>query len=72
LRINYPFQAATLSAYTVNDSGQQAPVVTSEDGDVGPYAGADGLGRQAALGKTVRPFRRVLSAQAIFRREIFE
>lgn len=72
LRINYPFQAATLSAYTVDASGQQAPVVTGEDGDFGPYAGADGLGRLAALGKTVRPFRKVLSAQAIFRREIFE
>jgi len=72
LRINYPFQAATLSAYTTNASGQQSPVVTSESGDLGPYAGADGLGRLDALGKTVRPFRRVLSAQAIFRRELFQ
>jgi TadE-like protein len=40
---------------------------------VGTYAGAFGLGRQLALaGKTVRPFRRVISAQAIFRREVFQ
>ncbi len=38
----------------------------------GPYAGPSGLGQQAALGKVVRPFRKVLSAQAIFRRVIFE
>ena len=40
---------------------------------VGPYVGAFGLGRQFALaGKTVRPFRKLISAQAIFRREVFE
>ncbi len=71
LRINYPFQAATLTAYqTVN--GAQTPIVTTESGAIGPYAGADGLGRLPALTKTVRPFRRVLSAQAIFRRELFQ
>ncbi len=71
LRINYPFQAATLTAYqTVN--GAQTPIVTTESGDIGPYAGADGLGRLKALTTTVRPFRRVLSAQAIFRRELFQ
>ncbi len=40
---------------------------------VGTYAGPFGLGRQFALaGKTVRPFRKLISAQAIFRREVFE
>lgn len=40
---------------------------------VGPYAGQFGLGRQYALaGKTVRPFRKVISAQAVFRREVFQ
>jgi len=29
------------------------------------------LGRQFALGKTVRPFRKLLIAQAIYRREVF-
>jgi Flp pilus assembly protein TadG len=74
LRINYPFQAAAFSAYTQDPAtGAQAPVVVSPSGSsYGPYAGSDGLGQQAALGTTVRPFRRVLSAQAVFRREIFE
>jgi len=40
---------------------------------VGPYAGTFGLGRQLALaGRTVRPFRKVVSAQAIYRREVVE
>ncbi|QDU27039.1 hypothetical protein ETAA8_21230 [Anatilimnocola aggregata] len=36
------------------------------------YRGIYGLGRQQALGQQVRPFRRVISAQAIYRREIFQ
>lgn len=40
---------------------------------IGTYAGPFGLGRQLALaGKTVRPFRRLISTQAIYRREVFE
>ena len=39
----------------------------------GTYAGPFGLGRQLALaGKTLRPFRKLFSAQAIYRREVFE
>ncbi|MEM1062515.1 MAG: pilus assembly protein, partial [Planctomycetota bacterium] len=37
----------------------------------GPYGGDYGLGTQAAFGRPVRPFRRVLTAQAVYRREIF-
>lgn len=37
----------------------------------GTYGGQYGLGAQGALGQKVRPFRRVISAQAIYRREIF-
>ena len=37
-----------------------------------PYSGPYGLGRQAAWGTEVRPFRRVLSAQAVARREVFD
>jgi hypothetical protein len=61
-----------------DDAGVQqtnaAPGDTVDDpGAVGPYAGAFGLGRQLALaGQTVRPFRKVVSAQAIFRREVVE
>ena len=43
------------------------------EGDpTGPYDGAFGLGRQFALGAAVRPFRKLISAQAVFRREAFE
>jgi hypothetical protein len=61
-----------------DDAGVQqtnvAPGDPIEDpGAVGPYAGAFGLGRQLALaGQTVRPFRKVVSAQAIYRREVVE
>jgi hypothetical protein len=42
----------------------------------GPYGGTYGLGEMGlyggtTFGGTVRPFRRVISAQAVFRREIF-
>jgi hypothetical protein len=39
---------------------------------IGPYAGPFGLGRQLAFGSTVRPFRKLISAQAIYRREVFQ
>ncbi len=92
LRINYPYQAATLSGFEqvpgpynnqviqANDAGVQAtdpnnvlgtsmPVMSGNL--YGPNTGTYGLGDQAALGKQVRPFRKVLSAQAIYRREVF-
>ena len=51
-------------------SGHTRPVATA--GAVGPYAGEYGLGRMFVAGETVRPFRKLLSAQMIFRREVFE
>jgi hypothetical protein len=36
------------------------------------YEGPFGLGRQAALGRSVRPFRRVVLGQALYRRELVE
>lgn len=39
--------------------------------NVGPYAGELGLGRQLAFGQVVRPFRRVVSSEASFRREVY-
>ena len=66
------------SAIAADDSGVQqtnaAPGGSIDDpAAVGPYAGAFGLGRQFALaGQTVRPFRRLISTQAIYRREVFE
>jgi TadE-like protein len=37
----------------------------------GPYGGEYGLGEMGLQLQTVRPFRKVISAQAIFRREVF-
>jgi hypothetical protein len=96
IRVNYPYQAATLSAFqpsapTFDDpippnvgspiladdgSVQQnnvAPGSPIDDGAIGPYAGPYGLGRQLALaGRTLRPFRKLISAQAIYRREVVQ
>jgi hypothetical protein len=93
VRINYPYQAATLSGYrasvpnavdpmppnvgsfiVADDGGVQeltpAPGGLLDDGAIGPYAGPYGLGRQFALaGRTLRPYRKLISAQAIYRRE---
>ncbi|TWT94720.1 TadE/TadG family type IV pilus assembly protein [Stieleria varia] len=99
LRINYPFQSASMSSFQPNVAGPFEPTVgtrnvASDDsvnetnaGDrpggligqpllagenfAGTYGGQYGLGAQGAFGQTVRPFRRVISAQAIYRREVF-
>jgi hypothetical protein len=97
LRINYPFQAATLTAFTGNP-GVNNPVLANDSissGDltnlnastqnvgttnnsIPSYAGTFGLGALYAVvpnnGDTavaVRPYRRFLVAQSIFRREVF-
>jgi hypothetical protein len=96
VRINYPYQAATLSGFrssvpngvdpmppnvgsviAADDGGVQelnaAPGGLLDDGAVGPYSGPYGLGRQFALaGRTVRPYRKLVSAQAIYRREVVQ
>ncbi len=105
LRLNYPFQSASMIAWQYRDKTTNAPLdvedVLGADVDVnnqeieaidfgiadppggytlivaansgsGPHAGKAGLGRLFAMGKTVRPFRRTLTAQAIYRREVFE
>ena len=66
------------NAITADDGGVQennlpsgAPIEIG--GPIGPYAGPYGLGRQYALaGRVVRPFRKLISAQAIYRREVVE
>lgn len=40
--------------------------------ETGAYAGQYGLGSFYALGREVRPFRRILSGQAVYRREVFD
>lgn len=89
LRMNYPYQAATLSGFAPNSThpilAEDAAVTASDpngvlgssslvtsDSAFGPNAGKFGLGEQAALGQQVRPFRKVLTGQAIYRREVFQ
>lgn len=66
--LSRPIRADDASVSSVN----APPGALAGGSDVGPYAGAYGLGRFYALGKEVRPVRKLLSAQAIFRREVFE
>ncbi len=97
VRVNYPYQAAMLSAFQpvaptdvdplppnlgfpiladdggVQENNDRPGSLIADDGSVGPYAGPFGLGRQLALaGRVVRPFRRLVTAQAIYRREVFQ
>ncbi|MGF1572224.1 MAG: TadE/TadG family type IV pilus assembly protein [Sumerlaeia bacterium] len=83
LRMNYPYQSVemqgtinkksitaddslvtvtNLGSYTVVDPGQTS----------GPMAGQYGLGVQLSWMQQLRPFRRVVSTQAIYPRELFE
>lgn len=53
--------------------GGAIPATALPEGQAGSvYAGPYGLGRQIAFVQEVRPFRKLFSAQAIFRREVFE
>jgi Flp pilus assembly protein TadG len=89
LRINYPYQSATMSGFQPNQTWPPGPPanpvvpITADssngtgsgvpsDFQYGPYAGPNGLGRQAAWGQNVQPYRSLISAQAIFRREVFQ
>ncbi|MHC5010022.1 MAG: TadE/TadG family type IV pilus assembly protein [Planctomycetota bacterium] len=42
------------------------------DGGASPYAGPYGLGKQFAFAEEIRPFRKLLSPQALSRREVWE
>ena len=44
---------------------------TASDNAFGPTSGTYGLGKQLAFGTEVRPFRKVISVQAVFRREVY-
>ncbi len=73
-----PLPPNLANAIVADDAGVQqinepagSPIDTGTP--TGTYAGVYGLGRQYALaGKTVRPFRKLISAQAIYRREVFQ
>jgi hypothetical protein len=71
-----PFEPTIGSPNIADDSAVNpgAPLgdLVASDRPYGPYAGLYGLGQQAAFATPVRPFRRVVSAQAVYRREIFD
>ncbi len=75
LRINYPFQAASLSATAPSSNWPPDPnfnYIQPSDGTntPGTYSGPNGLGDQLVFATNVRPYRRLISAQAIYRREV--
>ncbi|MGO9601247.1 MAG: TadE/TadG family type IV pilus assembly protein [Isosphaeraceae bacterium] len=75
LRINYPFQAASLSATAPSSNWPPDPnfnYIHPSDGTTTPgtYSGPNGLGDQLVFATNVRPYRRLISAQAIYRREV--
>ncbi|HEX4147646.1 MAG TPA: TadE/TadG family type IV pilus assembly protein [Pirellulales bacterium] len=104
LRLNYPFQAASMSSYpwdpanpsqlhvvdpyiapgTDTEAGYSDTGVTANDpfnimGGQQPvtpgysplYEGQYSLGARQAVGQTVRPFRKTISCQAVYRRELY-
>ena len=82
LRLNVPFQSAAFAAYVPAPEGGQQPVEARMDlggantivgpgpDGAGPYSGSFGLGQLETFGITARPLRRLVAAQALFRREI--
>ncbi len=103
LRINFPYQSATMSGFqppansasppgppdnpvvpitvagsqfTPSPTNQYQPTGTDEpqhqSATNGIYNGTYGLGQQYAWTTTVRPYRSFISAQAIYRREVFQ
>jgi TadE-like protein len=72
-----PLPPNVANPIAADDGGVQqnnvAPGGEVDDGTIGPYAGPFGLGRHFALaGRVVRPFRKLISVQAIYRREVVE
>lgn len=59
-------------AVAIDGASRPAPgALLPLDQVAGAYAGPYGLGRQLAFGQQVRPFRKLLASQAVYRREIF-
>jgi hypothetical protein len=85
VRVNYPFQAVAISGRYRDPNNPDADPASLQDAYIeakgdelqpgqvgGPYSGTQGLGQQAAFTKTVRPFRRIVSGQGVYRREVFQ
>jgi hypothetical protein len=71
--ISNPIHAEDEAVAQINPEKLPGALV-GDPGDTGAYAGQFGLGRQLAfaLPGGVRPFRKLLAAQAIYRREVFQ
>ena len=98
LRINYPYQSASMSGFqppadpTLPPGPPDNPVIpipadnsisaasppqgvgnpVVSDLDFGASSGVYGLGTQVAWVNVVRPYRNLISSQAIYRREVFQ
>lgn len=68
--IGFPIAASDEEVVELNELPPGAEHTSGSE--TGPYSGVSGLGSQQALGVVVRPYRRLLMGQAIFRREVFE
>lgn len=79
-----PFEPNLGEAIVANDAGVMETNADQRGGDLipqasqsgnryaGTYGGTYGLGVQAAMGQQTRPFRKLIAAQAIYRREVFQ
>lgn len=61
---------ATTGCYSISSPSARISPATNEAGS-NPNAGEYGLGELVALTRIIRPYRKVLTAQAIYRREVF-
>ena len=68
---NQADDGAVTATNSPNGGGTPTAPDTSPGLYSGTYGGAYGLGQQGALGEPLRPYRTVVSAQAIYRREVF-
>ena len=69
---NGPALTANDAGVTVDANSPYTPTGSAPASAAGTYSGQYGLGTQYAWGKSVRPFRSLISAQAIYRREVFQ
>jgi len=73
-RPNVPNRADDGAVTAINSPPGGATLVgeAAADGTPATYSGAFGLGEQQALTIRVRPYRRVITVQAVYRREVFD
>lgn len=81
VRVTYPYQSSTLSAFGADGTpaqgatgggGLPAGYTLAGGSESGLYSGDLGLGEQYAFARSVRPFRKLITGQASFRREVVE